>query len=96
MRRAIGDPLPRSLVALTVVTGLLDAVSFLGLGQGVSARPGSARLVLVVRAPPLVRRRLGAGRVVAQVRKARSPSRRKTSSAKSSGCRGVGARTSII
>ena len=33
MRRAIGDPLPRSLVALTFATGLVDAVSFLGLGQ---------------------------------------------------------------
>ena len=31
--RAIGDPLPRSLVALTLATGLVDAVSFLGLGQ---------------------------------------------------------------
>ena len=33
MSRAIGDPLPRSLVALTFATGLVDAVSFLGLGQ---------------------------------------------------------------
>jgi hypothetical protein len=33
VRRAIGDPLPRSLVALTFATGLADAVCFLGLGQ---------------------------------------------------------------
>jgi uncharacterized membrane protein YoaK (UPF0700 family) len=31
--RGIADPLPRSLVALTFATGLVDAVSFLGLGQ---------------------------------------------------------------